>query len=102
MRLTDAQLQAIKTTFKDCFLKNDSLWLFGSRVDAAQKGGDLDLYIETSDADLRSIAQRKLDFLVELKKQIGEQKIDVIVRCLSQKQILPIYDEVKVTGVRLV
>jgi len=53
--------------------------LFGSRVDDGRRDGDIDLHIEAQTAEQARIAN-ELEFLLELKDRIGEQKIDVIVR----------------------
>jgi len=75
MRLNTQQHQAIKKYFLEVF-HDGQIYLFGSRVDDEQKGGDIDLYIDTSDT--KNLIRKKLDFLVKLKKEIGNQKIDVV------------------------
>ena len=75
MRLTTQQHQAIKKYFLEVF-KEGQIYLFGSRVDDAQKGGDIDLYIRT--IDRKNLVHKKLDFLVKLKRAIGNQKIDIV------------------------
>ena len=79
MRLRENEIQAIKTTFKEVFRDGD-IYLFGSRVDDEKKGGDIDLYIDLEERLPYSVVfSKKIDFLVELKDKIGEQKIDVLV-----------------------
>ncbi|HHH73098.1 MAG TPA: nucleotidyltransferase domain-containing protein [Sulfuricurvum sp.] len=76
MRLSKEEIEAIRRSFSETF-QNGVLYLFGSRVDDARKGGDIDLYIvPESHSDL---AVKKIAFLVNLKKRIGEQKIDVVI-----------------------
>ena len=75
MRLTPQQHQAIKKYFLDVF-KEGQIYLFGSRVDDRRRGGDIDLYIRTP--RLENLVRKKIDFLVKLKREIGEQKIDVV------------------------
>lgn len=101
MRLTEFQVQAISQVFRRYFLENDHLWLFGSRVDKQSKGGDIDLYIETSYDDFLTIMERKIEFLSTLKQIIGEQKIDVVINAVKRKKELRIYDEAKTTGIKL-
>lgn len=101
MRLTAIQVKAIKGTFAIHFLKEDNIWLFGSRVDDTKKGGDIDLYIETNYDDLTLIVQKKLKFLSDLTRIIGEQKIDVIINVLQKNKNLPIYQEARNTGILL-
>ena len=95
MRLTQKQIKAINESFKE-FFTNGTIYLFGSRVDDSLKGGDIDLYIDTTDLD--NIAQKKINFLVSLKGKIGEQKIDVVI---SRDKNRPIEKEALHKGVKL-
>ncbi|NWF66333.1 MAG: hypothetical protein HXX81_02580 [Campylobacterales bacterium] len=52
------------------------MYLFGSRVDDNKRGGDIDLYIELD--SFENIGKNKIEFLILLKRAIGEQKIDVV------------------------
>jgi len=101
MRLTEKQLGVIRELFVVYFLPEDKLWVFGSRVDDLKKGGDIDFYIETHHAETSQIAEKKISFLRDLKKGIGDQKIDVIINVLEKNKQLRIYDEAKSTGIRL-
>ena len=75
MRLTEKEIKTIKDTFREVF-GNGKIYLFGSRVDERQKGGDIDLFIDVTVTDR---LQKKLNFLPKLKQRIGDQKIDVII-----------------------
>lgn len=75
MRLTTLQHQAIKKYFMEVF-KEGEIYLFGSRVDDNRKGGDIDLYLRLKERT--NLVAKKLDFLVKLKREIGQQKIDVV------------------------
>ncbi len=101
MRLTRSQREAIIETFAAHFLPEDKIWLFGSRVDDRKKGGDIDFYIETSYDNALFAAQKQIDFLRDLKKRIGDQKIDVVINLLKDGKKLRIYDEAKETGIQL-
>jgi predicted nucleotidyltransferase len=101
MRLTKTQIKAIQDSFSTFFMKGDKIWLFGSRVDDSKKGGDIDLYIETNYDDLFIVTKKEIEFVTNLKKIIGDQKIDIVVNVLSQNQQFSIYDEAKNTGVQL-
>ena len=46
MRLTASQIETIRQAAHQNFGADASVWLFGSRVDDARRGGDVDLYIE--------------------------------------------------------
>ena len=52
-----------------------SIYLFGSRVDEAARGGDIDLLVLSSKIDLMA----KLRILAWLHEQLGERKIDLVV-----------------------
>lgn len=83
MRLDEFEQETIKTTFKEVFDDGD-IYLFGSRVDDSKKGGDIDLYIKTTQENLQ---RKKIEFLVELKRKIGEQKIDIVFAHTPPKAI---------------
>jgi predicted nucleotidyltransferase len=76
MRLTPEQCQAIVETFLATFGKGRIL-LFGSRVDDHARGGDIDLYVLPD--EMEHAAERRIDFLVHLKRRIAPQKIDLVL-----------------------
>ncbi|MDD5406646.1 MAG: nucleotidyltransferase domain-containing protein [Sulfurovaceae bacterium] len=76
MRLEPYEIKAIQDSFINNF-HSGKIYLFGSRVDDSKKGGDIDLYIEP--IETQKLANKKIDFLVDLKSKIGDQKIDVVI-----------------------
>jgi len=79
LRLTQSEIEAIKKSYLDVF-QGGSIYLFGSRVDDNQKGGDIDLYIvPNTELPSSALLEKKLNFLVQVKNAIGEQKIDVVI-----------------------
>ncbi|MFO1257724.1 MAG: nucleotidyltransferase domain-containing protein [Gammaproteobacteria bacterium] len=102
IRLSDREVQAIQKIFLRYFGGEDHIWLFGSRTDLSKRGGDIDLYIETKIDDLSEISDKKIKFLVDLKSEIGDQKIDIVLRRLLSHDNLPIYDEARNSGVMLI
>jgi len=76
MRLLKKQVTSIKTNFKHYFEVGD-IYLFGSRVDDTKKGGDIDLYISTPNKE--NLSYKKIQFLAKVKRDIGEQKIDIVL-----------------------
>ncbi len=70
--------------------------LFGSRVDDAAKGGDVDLYIETP---MSLGIWRKAQLLAELEKRLG-LPVDLVLHTLNEPE-KPIHRIAKLTGVPL-
>jgi predicted nucleotidyltransferase len=79
MRLTEAQVKAIQDNFSVSFMEGDKIWLFGSRVEDSKKGGDIDLYIETNYNNLFIITRKEIEFISNLKKIIGDQKLILLL-----------------------
>jgi predicted nucleotidyltransferase len=94
MCLNDYEIEAIKESFLSIFTQGP-IYLFGSRVDDSQKGGDIDLYIDTQ---VENKVSKKIDFLVALKNRIGEQKIDLV---LSYNKNRAIKQEALCNGIKL-
>lgn len=101
MRISEEDKQAIVSEFKKSFGSDDRLWLFGSRVDDAKKGGDIDLYVQTHlPGEVASRQEGK--FRDGMYDQIGEQRIDVVLHLVDTDFHIPIYDIAKQEGIRLV
>ena len=99
MRLTQPQLDAIGQTVAETFGSAAFVWLFGSRVDGIQRGGDIDHLIWPDPSALDRLLMRKIRFLGKLAPIIGERKINVIIESLADaRSIVKIEYE---TGVRL-
>nr|ART39045.1 H394 [uncultured bacterium] len=103
MRLSHAQVRRLKDTVRQCFGADARVWLFGSRVDDEQRGGDYDVYVETNLADAALIVDRKLDALVALREspEFEDEKIDLVVRPFNAGIELPIYQVARQSGVQL-
>ena len=99
MRLSQDTIKTINTLAQKHFGNDCEVYIFGSRVDDAKRGGDIDIYIETS--LIENIFDAKLEFLTALHKAIGEQKIDLVVKKRESKQIYPIYESAKNAGVKI-
>jgi hypothetical protein len=100
VRLKPWEIEIIQIAFRSAFPKGDHLWLFGSRVDLVKKGGDIDLYIETQELDVKKLNSYQNDLYKNLLMGLGEQKIDVVVK-FGEAELL-IYQEAKANGVQLV
>ncbi|WP_353683485.1 nucleotidyltransferase domain-containing protein [Thermodesulfovibrio sp. 3907-1M] len=99
MRLSEEVLKAIKTLAKKYFGENCEVRMFGSRVDDTQKGGDIDIYISTEMKD--GIIEAKASFLAELKRKIGEQKIDILVENMHKPEENSIYEIARTCGIKI-
>lgn len=97
MRLTSNEITVIKSSAKTFFGPNAKIFLFGSRVDDARKGGDIDLYVET---DSTPVLQNKISFITHLKLTLGDQKIDVVVNA-PNKNDQKIFQIARQTGIEL-
>jgi hypothetical protein len=86
MRLTEKQKTAIQKSAESIFGIDVQVFLIGSRTDDRLKGGDIDLLIKTEEHNMTAL--NKVHFLVNLKKQLGEQKIDVVYDKFSHQNDL--------------
>ncbi len=77
MRLTQEEINHIKRYVSEVFGVKSRVFLFGSRVDDAKKGGDIDLLIEPVEAQDECMQATQLS--VKLKLALGDQKIDIVV-----------------------
>ena len=75
------------------------VWLFGSRVDDSKLGGDIDLLIQSDPMPAYETLTRKIRFLGNLEKALGERKIDVVIE--TPGDIRPIVRVAHETGVQL-
>ena len=101
IRLREYDVEAIKAAFKKNFGPGDHLWIFGSRVELEKRGGDIDLYVETSET-LDVAFQKKRHFVIDLCDSIGEQKIDVVLHVVTDTEKKLIYAVAREKGVILV
>lgn len=97
MRLTRQQTEAIRQAAFEAFGEGTDVWLFGSRVDDNQRGGDIDLLLRPQQPD--QAMARKLHLMRLLEQQLGERKIDVLIEAPNDPR--PIVRVAHETGVRL-
>ena len=74
MRLSPTEHKAITEVIYDAD-GEAAIYLFGSRADGQAKGGDIDLLVLSRKIDL----MKKLDILAQLHRQLGDQRIDLLV-----------------------
>ena len=100
IRLSEKDLNDIIASFKECFMDDDHLWIFGSRAHLEKRGGDIDLYIEPKFYESEKIYNARGKFWSMLQDKLGEQKIDIVIK--SPYLDLLIYKVAREEGVQLV
>lgn len=96
MRIDKNQSQAILDSSRRFLGEGVTVLLFGSRVDDAARGGDVDLYIEIPESPG---VWRKAQLLAELEKRLG-LPVDLVLHSLNEPE-KPIHRIAKLTGVSL-
>jgi len=75
IRLTNDEISIIKNIVSDVF-KDAKVYLFGSRLDATKKGGDIDLYVDTKDKN--NLLEKKIKALSKLERALYKP-VDLVV-----------------------
>lgn len=86
VRLTEKEIEGIVLAIKH-YIKNKmaTLYLYGSRTNIDKKGGDIDLLLLfNSVEDKLAIMEIKHYILSEIKNNIGDQKIDLLLASHSE------------------
>ena len=99
MRLTSSQEQLIKSTVDRVLGAENRVWLFGSRVNDALRGGDIDLLIET-EAAFPNRAKMLCRLYGALIYALGDRKLDVLLKDARTRDA-PVFEIAKRTGVIL-
>jgi uncharacterized protein len=99
MRLTEFEIESIRTLAGLHFGEKAEVFLFGSRTNDSGRGGDIDLFIRSNETSLLN-AREKVNFISDLIVLIGEQKIDVV---LDNRGLIdsPFLKTISNTGIRL-
>jgi len=74
MRLHKNQIEVLKNKLQ-ALSSSEKLYLFGSRVDDAARGGDIDLLIVSDTLTKKDLRVIRVDFF----KHFGEQKLDILL-----------------------
>lgn len=77
VRLSDWQIKAIKDAVQQVFGNKAKVYIFGSRANPEQKGGDIDILVLVP--QLEDKYKKKIELLSMLYKKLGERKIDLII-----------------------
>ncbi|MBF0362691.1 MAG: hypothetical protein HQK49_16850 [Oligoflexia bacterium] len=81
MRLNEFEIKSIiESVFLILGHQKVKIYLYGSRIDDSLKGGDIDIIVVAlSDSDYNLLSLKKYQILSNLKRLIGDQKIDLSV-----------------------
>lgn len=82
MRLTAAEVVAIKQSASEAFGPSAIVRLFGSRLDDTRRGGDIDLHILVPEGD--GAVDRSAQFRRLLDRRVGERDYDILVASAGQ------------------
>jgi len=99
MRLTPLQIQMIKSAIKRVLGVPYHVWLFGSRVDADKRGGDIDLLVE-AEAVLSNRAEVLCRLQGALVMALGDRKLDIVLRD-ARGGDAPVFEIARRTGIQL-
>ena len=79
MRLTKSEVSSIVKNIKG--LDSEAkIYLYGSRADDNKKGGDIDLLVVSEKLEFPD----QVTILAHIKSEIGEQKIDLVIKKSSE------------------
>jgi predicted nucleotidyltransferase len=99
MRRSPDQVQAIRHAATASFGDDTAVWLFGSRVDDAKKGGDIDLLVRPAPTAADQPFAKKVRMLTLLERLLGERKIDLVIEQPHDPR--PIVQVAHTTGIQI-
>ena len=99
MRISEYEIESIKSLAYRHFGKDVQVFLFGSRTGNQKRGGDIDLFISNPNGERLKI-QTKINFITDLILKIGDQKIDVVLDNPAAKNSF-FYRTIYQTGIQL-
>lgn len=99
MRLGLAQQRAIQRAVREVFGADARVRLFGSRLDDAAKGGDIDLLVEV-DEPIEAPAELAARLSVKVMRACHGRKVDVVLAA-PNLETMPIHEIARQQGVLL-
>ena len=99
MRLPSIEINAIKSETVQQFGADARVFLFGSRVDDSQRGGDIDLLVNLPQPQANKV-RLALRMNARLQMRLGVQKIDIVLLDPQTAQ-LSIHHAALRTGIEL-
>jgi len=99
MRLSSIIQNTIKKEVAKLLGDDCQVLLFGSRTDDSQRGGDIDLLIETSQ-NIENRVELECKLTARLYMKLGGRKVDVLIKD-NLTAIKPIHQQALEHGVRI-
>ena len=99
MRLQPEQVKTIKDTVKRLVGPSSRVWLFGSRVDDALRGGDIDLLVET-DEYVTNRVKTLCKIEGALVMALGDRKLDILLKDARTPDV-PVFEVARRQGILL-
>lgn len=99
MRLTPAELAAIRDTVRAVAGASATVRLFGSRADDSARGGDIDLLVELA-APVDSAVLMSARIGARLQQVLGDRRIDVLIAA-PNLQDSPLHRVARESGVQV-
>lgn len=90
MRLSEAQAQAIRQLARELVGERCSVRVFGSRLDDAARGGDIDIFLELMDT-VANPALIAAQLSARVSRAMHGRKVDVLLSAPNLMR-LPIHD----------
>lgn len=97
MRLAPHEAEAIGMAARDAFGPGTVVRLFGSRLDDARRGGDIDLHVVVAAEPAPDARAR---FRMMLDRQVGERDYDVVL-AIAGRPLAPIDERALAEGLVL-
>lgn len=102
MRLQAKEVDAIAQAARNTFAPGTEVFLFGSRLLDAVRGGDIDLLVETPETmSPTELVHRRTRFVADIYRLLDEQRIDVIITARGQQDLRSVVVAAKREGRKL-
>lgn len=102
IRLESHEIDAIEQAARHHLTPGSRVLLFGSRLDARRRGGDIDLLIEPPiPLGPLELAERRNGFIAHLYRLLGERRIDVLIAPLGLADERPVVAVARRDGILL-
>lgn len=102
MRMTPGEVRAVAEAASSVLPTGTRVLLFGSRVDDARRGGDIDLLVETPvlpSAD--EVVRLRNGFTAQLYRHLGERRIDIVMTVQGTEDVRAVVAQARRDAIEL-